>query len=84
MREKLQTIGVRYDEVLKRFMGKEDFYLRMLRKFLDDKNYGELRKAVDEKRWGIITMLRGFTPDIRRMTRARQRSITSWGCAGWR
>ena len=25
MREKLQTIGVKYDEVLKRFMGKEDF-----------------------------------------------------------
>lgn len=51
MKEKLQAVGVKYDEVLKRFMGKEDFYLRMLKKFLDDKNYGELRKAVDEKRW---------------------------------
>lgn len=51
MKEKLQTVGVKYDEVLKRFMGKEDFYLRMLRKFLDDKNYEELKKAVDEKRW---------------------------------
>ncbi len=51
MKEKLQTIGVKYDEVVKRFMGKEDFYLRMLRKFLNDKNYGELKKAVDEKRW---------------------------------
>lgn len=51
MRERLQTVGVNYDEVLKRFMGKEDFYLRMLKKFLADKNYEELRKAVDEKRW---------------------------------
>lgn len=51
MKEELQTVGVKYDEVLKRFMGKEDFYLRMLKKFLNDKNYEELRKAVDEKRW---------------------------------
>lgn len=51
MKEELQAVGVKYDEVIKRFMGKEDFYLRMLKKFLDDKNYGELRNAVDEKRW---------------------------------
>lgn len=51
MKEKLETVGVEYDEVLKRFMGKEDFYLRMLRKFLDDKNYGELKRTVDEKNW---------------------------------
>ena len=51
MKEQLQTVGVNYDEVLKRFMGKEDFYLRMLKKFLDDKNYDGLRQAVEEKRW---------------------------------
>ena len=51
MRGKIQTVGVKYDEVLKRFMGKEDFYLRMLRKFLDDKNYEGLKTAVEEKRW---------------------------------
>ncbi len=51
MKEELQAVGVAYDEVLNRFMGKEDFYLRMLKKFLGDKNYGELRAAVDEKRW---------------------------------
>lgn len=51
MKEKLATIGVEYDEVLKRFMGKEDFYLRMLKKFLDDKNYGELKQAVEQKNW---------------------------------
>ena len=51
MREKLTEIGVEYDEVLKRFMGKEDFYLRMLKKFLDDKNYDGLKQAVEGKNW---------------------------------
>lgn len=51
MREELVAVGVEYDEVLKRFMGKEDFYLRMLRKFLDDKNYGGLKQAVEDKNW---------------------------------
>lgn len=51
MREELMAVGVDYDEVLKRFMGKEDFYLRMLKKFLDDKNYEELKQAVEQKNW---------------------------------
>ena len=51
MKEKLAEIGVDYDEVLKRFMGKEDFYLRMLTKFLDDKNYEGLKQAVEQKNW---------------------------------
>lgn len=51
MKEKLMAVGVDYDEVLKRFMGKEDFYLRMLKKFLDDKNFGGLIKSVEEKDW---------------------------------
>ena len=51
MKEKLMTVGVDYDEVLKRFMGKEDFYLRMLRKFLDDKNYAGLKQTVEDKNW---------------------------------
>ena len=51
MKEKLEAVGVEYDEVLKRFMGKEDFYLRMLKKFLDDKNYVELKQAVEQKNW---------------------------------
>lgn len=51
MKEKLVEIGVEYDEVLKRFMGKEDFYLRMLKKFLDDKNYDGLKQAVEQKNW---------------------------------
>ncbi len=51
MREQLQTLGVQYDEVLGRFFGKEDFYLRMLKKFLDDKNFEELEQTVAEKNW---------------------------------
>ncbi len=51
MKDELAKIGVEYEETLKRFMGKEDFYLRMLKKFLDDKNYGELRRAVSGKSW---------------------------------
>ena len=51
MKEKLTEIGVKYDEVLNRFMGKEDFYLRMLKKFLDDKNYEGLKQAVEQKNW---------------------------------
>lgn len=51
MKEKLMTVGVEYDEVLKRFMGKEDFYLRMLKKFLDDQNYSGLKQAIDDKNW---------------------------------
>ena len=51
MREELTAIGVEYDEVLKRFMGKEDFYLRMLKKFLDDKNYDGLKQSVADCDW---------------------------------
>ena len=51
MKEKLEAVGVEYDEVLKRFMGKEDFYLRMLKKFLDDKNYEGLKQSVEDKNW---------------------------------
>ncbi len=51
MREELQALGVPYDEVLNRFLGKEDFYLRMLKKFLDDKNFEDLKHAAEEKRW---------------------------------
>lgn len=51
MKEKLMTVGVEYDEVLKRFMGKEDFYLRMLKKFLNDQNYSGLKQAVEDKNW---------------------------------
>lgn len=51
MKEKLAQIGVEYDEVLQRFMGKEDFYLRMLKKFLDDKNYEGLKQTVEQKDW---------------------------------
>lgn len=51
MKDKLQEIGVPYEEVIDRFMGKEDFYLRMLKKFLEDKNFEGLQQSVAEKDW---------------------------------
>lgn len=51
MREQLQALGVPYDEVLNRFLGKEDFYARMLKKFLEDKNFEGMRQAISEKRF---------------------------------
>ncbi len=49
MREKLEALGVQYDEVLNRFLGKEDFYQRMLKKFLEDKNFEGMEQAVAQK-----------------------------------
>lgn len=51
MKEQLMALKVQYDEVLGRFLGKEDFYLRMLKKFLDDKNFEGLEMAVQAKEW---------------------------------
>lgn len=51
MREQLETLKIQYDEVLGRFLGKEDFYLRMLKKFLDDKNFEGLEQSTQEKNW---------------------------------
>lgn len=51
MKDRLTSIGVEYEETLKRFMGKEDFFLRMLKKFLDDQNYVKLKQAVSDKNW---------------------------------
>ena len=51
MKEKLAEIGVDYSEVINRFMGKEDFYLRMLKMFLNDGNYEGLKRAVEQKNW---------------------------------
>lgn len=51
MREQLETLKVSYDEVLGRFLGKEDFYLRMLKKFLDDKNFEGLEQTAEKKNW---------------------------------
>lgn len=51
MKEQLQTLKVAYDEVLGRFLGKEDFYLRMLKKFLGDQNFQGLEEAAAQKNW---------------------------------
>lgn len=41
----LQTVGVDEKEVLSRFMGNEDLYRRILKKFLEDKSYQELKTS---------------------------------------
>lgn len=51
MKDKLKEIGVPYEDVIDRFMGKEDFYLRMLKKFLEDKNFEGLEQSVAQKDW---------------------------------
>ena len=42
----LMNVGINTDNALKRFMGNETFYKRMLSKFLDDDNFLKLTKAV--------------------------------------
>lgn len=51
MKEQLETLKIQYDEVLRHFLGKEDFYLRMLKKFLDDKNFEGLEQMTAQKNW---------------------------------
>jgi HPt (histidine-containing phosphotransfer) domain-containing protein len=51
MREKLAVLDVPYDEIMERFMGKEDFYRKMLKKFLDEKSFEKLKEAAAEKNW---------------------------------
>jgi HPt (histidine-containing phosphotransfer) domain-containing protein len=51
MREKLEVLGVPYDEIMERFMGKEDFYRKMLKKFLEDKSFVRLEEASAAKDW---------------------------------
>ena len=45
----LINAGIDAQEAVKRFMGNESLYARMLGKFLDDKNYEDLVAAVNEK-----------------------------------
>lgn len=51
MREELAALKVPYDEVLERFLGKEDFYLRILKKFLADQSFEGLEQKASEKDW---------------------------------
>lgn len=45
----LQTVGVDEREVLARFMGNADLYCRILKKFLEDQSYQELKISWEDK-----------------------------------
>ena len=45
--EKLGAAGVNVDEALARLMGNETLFLRLLQKFLADKNYAKLVNALE-------------------------------------
>lgn len=48
----LKNAGIDAEDAVKRFMGNESLYARMLGKFLDDKNYENLVNAISEKNEG--------------------------------
>lgn len=41
----LEALGVDRQEVMARFMNNEGFYTRILKKFLEDQSYGQLKNA---------------------------------------
>lgn len=45
----LKQVGVNPDSAIERFMGNESLYIRMLKKFLDDKTFVSLIEAVSAK-----------------------------------
>lgn len=44
----LETLGVNYDETIGRFMGKADFYIRMVKKFPDDQSFSQSKEALEK------------------------------------
>jgi len=44
----LETLGVNYDEIIGRFMGKADFYIRMIKKLPADKSFKESKEALEK------------------------------------
>lgn len=48
IKELLEATGIRPESALERFMGNEGIYQKFAWKFLDDRNYGALLKAVEE------------------------------------
>ncbi len=45
-REMLEAAGIRVEDALGRFMGNEALLEKFLNRFLEDKNYGQLKDAV--------------------------------------
>lgn len=70
-RGKMTEAGIDMDDVMERFMGNEELLDRMLQKFLQDKNYGELEEAVAakdaEKALGASHALKGISSNLSMM-----------------
>lgn len=45
----LQSLGVNYGEIIGRFMGKDDFYIRMLKKLPADHSFVDAQEALAQK-----------------------------------
>lgn len=48
-KEAMEKIGMDVAGALERFMGNEVLYIKFLKKFLDDKNYENLKKYMEEE-----------------------------------
>ena len=64
----LESLGVNYQEVLGRFMGKESFFIRMLKKFPVDTSFQDAKQALAEgdyeKVFHGIHTLKGLTSNF--------------------
>ena len=66
--ENLRAYGANVDEGMARCMGREDFYLRMVRMILADANIGKLRQAIDagdlDAAFGAAHALKGVAANL--------------------
>lgn len=46
--EKLRQHGVDLDRVMKRFLGKEDMYLKFLKRFLEDESFSNMERYLEQ------------------------------------
>lgn len=64
----LESLGVNYNDVLGRFMGKESFFIRMLNKFPADTSFEDAKQALAEgdyeKVFHGIHTLKGLTSNF--------------------
>lgn len=48
-KKRMEEIGMDVTGALERFMGNETLYIKFLKKFLDDQNYDNLQKEIDNR-----------------------------------
>lgn len=49
VKRKLEAAGVDVGSAMERFMGNDILFVKYAKKFLDDKNYGQILEAIEEK-----------------------------------